>query len=102
MDIFQQGKSCASVDRYYVVNESTVHYIMKNKVEARTTVAVSFCDCSKKMTIVRKKHLVRMESALAFLISDCNKKNISLIRETVRKLYQQSDRRDGTGSTEEP
>ncbi|CAI9726949.1 transposable element-derived 1-like [Octopus vulgaris] len=105
LDVFREGKSYAAVGRCYVVNESTIRYIKKNEVEIRTTVAVSFCECAKKITIVRNKHIVRMESALKLMISDCEKKNIPLggniICEKAQKLCQQIDRGGGAGGTEE-
>uniref|UniRef100_A0A8C5WFA2 HTH CENPB-type domain-containing protein n=1 Tax=Leptobrachium leishanense TaxID=445787 RepID=A0A8C5WFA2_9ANUR len=92
LDLLREKKSYAAVARHYGINESTVRYIKKNEAAIRSTVAVSFCDSAKKVTTVRNKNIVRMESALALWITDCRKKNIPLdgnIREKARKLYQQ-------------
>ncbi|CAI9741107.1 transposable element-derived 1-like [Octopus vulgaris] len=105
LDMFQEGKSYAAVGRYYLINENTIPYIKKNEVAIRTTVAVSFCESAKKITIMRNKQFVRMESALALWIGDYKKKNIlsssNIIREKARKLYQQFNRGDGAEGTEE-
>lgn len=59
LDMLQEGKSYVAVRRYYVVNESTVYYIKKDKLAIRTTVAVKFSESAKKITIGRNKHSVR-------------------------------------------
>uniref|UniRef100_A0A8C5PWV6 HTH CENPB-type domain-containing protein n=1 Tax=Leptobrachium leishanense TaxID=445787 RepID=A0A8C5PWV6_9ANUR len=94
LDLLREKKSYAAVARHYGINESTVRYIKKKEAAIRSTVAVSFCDSAKKVTTVRNKNIVRMESALALWFTDCRKKNIPLdggniIREKARKLYQQ-------------
>lgn len=93
LDMLKEQKSYAKVARHYGINESTVRYIKKKEAAIRSTVAVSFCDSAKKVSTVRNKDIVRMESALALWISDCRKKSIPLdgniIREKARKLYQQ-------------
>nr|XP_033788682.1 CENPB DNA-binding domain-containing protein 1-like [Geotrypetes seraphini] len=93
MDMLREQKRYAAVVRHYDINESTIRYIKKNEVAIKSTVSVSFCDVAKKVTTVRNKTIVRMESALTLWITDCRKKNIllegNIIREKARKLYQQ-------------
>ncbi|CAI9716096.1 transposable element-derived 1-like [Octopus vulgaris] len=110
LDMFRKGKSYAALGRYYVVNASRRTRwrsgLPKNEVAIRTTVEVSFCERAEKITVVRKKRFVRMESALTLWISDCKKKNIllsgNIIHEKARKSYRQFDRGDGAEGTEEP
>ncbi|KAF7239066.1 Tigger transposable element-derived protein 1 [Varanus komodoensis] len=105
LDLFWELKSNATVAHHYGVNESTIRYIKKNKAAIRSTVSVCFCDSAKKVTTVRNKNIVRVESALVLWITDC-RKNIPLdgniIREKARKLYQQFTTGDNTEGIEEP
>ncbi|CAI9723524.1 transposable element-derived 1-like [Octopus vulgaris] len=95
LDMLQEGKSYDAVGCCYGINKCTMHYIKKNEIAIRTTVAVSFCESAKMIMTVRNKHLVRMEFALALWISDCKRKNIPLsgniIHKKEQKLYQQFD-----------
>ncbi|CAI9726775.1 transposable element-derived 1-like [Octopus vulgaris] len=90
LDMIQEGKSYTAVSRCYDVNESTKRCIKKNEIAIRSTAAVSFCESAKKITTVRNKDFVRMESTLELWISNCKKKNIPLsgniTREKARKL----------------
>ncbi|XP_064092986.1 tigger transposable element-derived protein 1-like isoform X2 [Macrobrachium nipponense] len=93
LEMLKDGKSCAAVGRHYGINESTVRHIKKKEVGIRKAVSISFRDSAKKVSTVRSKSIVRMESALAMWITDCRKKiiplNSNIIRTKAQKLYQQ-------------
>lgn len=59
LDMHQEGKSYASKDCHYDINENTICYIKKNDVVIRSTVAVSFSESPKKIMTVIKKHYAR-------------------------------------------
>ncbi|XP_051786831.1 armadillo-like helical domain-containing protein 4 isoform X2 [Erpetoichthys calabaricus] len=106
LDLLRELNSYAAVARHYGINESTVRYIKKNEAAIRSAVSVSVCDSAKKVTTVRNKNIVRMESVLVLWITDCRKQNIpldsNLIRERARKLYQQFATGDDVEGTEVP
>lgn len=74
LDLLQELKSYAAVAHHYGINESTLHYIKKNKAVIRIIVSVSFC------------------------VSTIG----NIIREKARKLYHQFATGDHTEGTEEP
>ena len=90
LDRLREGKRFAAVGRHYGLNESTIRYIKKDEANIRSTVAVNYCQSTKRVATARNKNIVRMESALALWITDCRKKNIPLdtntTREKARKL----------------
>ncbi|XP_066976911.1 tigger transposable element-derived protein 1-like [Macrobrachium rosenbergii] len=92
VDMLKEDKSFAAAGRHFNVNESTVKYI-KKAVEIRKSVSMSYFGRAQTVATVRDKTIVKMESALAFWIKDCRKKNVpldsSIIHEKARQLYQQ-------------
>ncbi|XP_066976300.1 tigger transposable element-derived protein 1-like [Macrobrachium rosenbergii] len=93
LDMLKEGKSFAAVGRHFSVNESTVRYIKKKEAEICKSVSMSYFGSAKTVATVRDKTIVKVESALAIWIKDCQKKNVPLdsniIREKARQPYQQ-------------
>ena len=91
LDMIKEGQSYAAVARHYGMNESTVRYIKKEEKNIRTTASLSINQTAKRVVCTRNKNIVKMETALALWIQDCQKKNITLngniIRSQAKKLY---------------
>ncbi|XP_066955782.1 tigger transposable element-derived protein 1-like [Macrobrachium rosenbergii] len=81
----KEGKSHAAVARHFGVNESTAWYIKKREMEIRKAVSASFFSSAKIVSTLHDQTILKMESALAYWIKDCCKKNIPLDTDIIRK-----------------
>uniref|UniRef100_L7N028 Uncharacterized protein n=1 Tax=Anolis carolinensis TaxID=28377 RepID=L7N028_ANOCA len=68
LNMLQKGRLYAAVGCHYGINESTVHYIKKEEKNIRSTATVTFNKTAKRVITLHNKSIVKMESALAFLM----------------------------------
>ena len=94
LDMLKEGKSFATLARYYGVNESTLRYIKKDGANICKTAAITVSTEAKHVATPRNERTVKMETALALWITDFWKKNVSLdsnmIRTKTKSLYDKA------------
>ena len=74
LNMLKEGRSYTAVERHYGVNESTVHYIKKDKASIRKTAAINSSAKAKYVVTPRSKRIVKTEVALTLWIANCRKK----------------------------
>ena len=70
LDMLKEGISFAAVGHLYNINQSTVHYVKKDKKNIHKTTSFTFSKTANRVVTPCNKTTVKMESSLALWIAE--------------------------------